>query len=167
MKGEVLFKKSPTNPSSIWASCLKKFDFFLWLPKCPWKDTCIPLNAVVAIASHIVSAFRKYLKLTKAKANLKLTYVAKPRVSPYLGPQTLSLFTMGQSTQLTIFQQRKKKKENPPSALILCQLFLCILCYKLENIYSPFYLQLRWQRLTAISWPVLVLTPFPVGQAFV
>lgn len=51
-----------------------------------------PLHALVAIASHIVSAFRKYLKLTKAKANLKFTYVAKPTVFPILegdlGPQT-------------------------------------------------------------------------------
>lgn len=76
--------KKPDKPKQVfqrcmWASCLEKpDDFFLWLHKCLSKNTFIPLRAVVAVASHIVSAFRKHLKLTKAKANSKFTYVAKP-----------------------------------------------------------------------------------------
>lgn len=39
---------------------------------------------------------------------------------------------------------------------------LCISCYKPEDLFFPFYLQLRWQRLIATSCPVLVPTPILV-----
>lgn len=55
------------------------------------KNTCIPLYRVVAIASHIVSAFGRYLKLTKAKANLKFIYVAKLKKFSPFWKETLSL----------------------------------------------------------------------------
>lgn len=111
----------------------------------------MPLHTVVAIASHIVSAFRKHLKLTKAKANLKFTYVAETTffpvlerdTFPYPGPQTLRLFKIRQNIQLTIFQQRKEKthtRTQPKTSALTLYRLLCILCYKPQNIFSPFNL---------------------------
>jgi len=46
--------------------------------------------------------------------------------------------------------------------LLLFFAILCIFYYKPEELFFPFYLQLWWQMLIAISCPVLVPTPILV-----